>query len=168
MFVVTGGAGFIGSTLVRALNDRGITDIWVVDEPSDGEQRRDFIHVDDVVATNLHFALGPRPRPPRQGIFNLGTGQARSFNDVVRGLIDAFGERLEAREERIEYIPFPDSLRGKYQSFTQADLTRLRQAGYRESFISLEDGIRRLVTALATDTQAHSLGEHERGGQCNE
>ncbi len=97
----------------------------------DGEQRRDFVFVGDVVAINLFFAEGPA----RKGTFNVGTGQSRSFNDVARVLI----ERLGCGE--IQYIPFPASLAGKYQSFTEADVSRLRSAGYDQPFTSLEEGI---------------------------
>jgi ADP-L-glycero-D-manno-heptose 6-epimerase len=103
----------------------------------DGEQRRDFVYVGDVVAANLFFSEGP----PRHGIFNVGTGAGRSFNELARAIIGALGQG------RIEYIPFPDSLRGKYQDFTEADLTDLRKAGYEAGFTSLEDGIRRAVEA---------------------
>ncbi|RUL86878.1 ADP-glyceromanno-heptose 6-epimerase [Tautonia sociabilis] len=102
-----------------------------------GEQRRDFVFVGDVARVNLFFAEGP----PRVGVFNVGTGQSRSFNDIARILIEQLGRG------RVEYIPFPDTLRGKYQSFTQADLTRLRSVGYEEPFTSLEEGIARLVAA---------------------
>jgi ADP-L-glycero-D-manno-heptose 6-epimerase len=97
----------------------------------DGEQQRDFVFVGDVVAVNLWFSAGD----PRQGIFNVGSGNSRSFNDIARCLID-----LEQCGE-IVYIPFPDSLKDKYQSFTQADLSVLRRAGYPVPFLSLEEGI---------------------------
>jgi ADP-L-glycero-D-manno-heptose 6-epimerase len=102
-----------------------------------GEQRRDFVFVGDVAAVNLFFAEGP----PRVGVYNVGTGASRSFNDIARALIAELGRG------EIRYIPFPDSLRGKYQSFTQADLTNLRAAGYGEAFTSLEEGARRMVAA---------------------
>src|SRR5262249_1536227 len=96
----------------------------------DGEQRRDFVHVRDVVNVNPWFL-----DHPARGIFNVGTGTSRSFNDVARAVI-AFHGRGE-----IEYIPFPEALRGKYQSRTEADLTRLRAAGYLAPFRSIEDGV---------------------------
>ena len=99
-----------------------------------GEQRRDFIYVGDVVAINLFFAEGKA----RQGVFNVGTGTSRSFNDIARTLIALLGRG------QIEYIPFPESLRGKYQSFTESDISRLRAAGYDRPFTSLEQGIGRL------------------------
>jgi ADP-L-glycero-D-manno-heptose 6-epimerase len=97
-----------------------------------GEQRRDFVSVGDVVAMNLFFALGPA----RQGIFNAGTGASRSFNDIARAAIDLLGRG------EIEYIPFPESLRGKYQSFTESDISRLREAGYTAPLGTLEEGMR--------------------------
>ncbi|WP_169977866.1 ADP-glyceromanno-heptose 6-epimerase [Tautonia rosea] len=102
-----------------------------------GEQRRDFVFVGDVARVNLFFAEGT----PRVGVFNVGTGASRSFNDIARIVIDELGRGS------IEYIPFPDSLRGKYQSFTQADLTQLRAAGYDAAFTPLEEGIRQLMAA---------------------
>jgi ADP-L-glycero-D-manno-heptose 6-epimerase len=95
-----------------------------------GEQVRDFVHVSDIVAMNLHFAMAGVT-----GIFNAGTGKARSFNAIAQALIQHLGGG------RIEYIPFPEALRGKYQSFTQADLATLRAAGYTRSATELEDGI---------------------------
>lgn len=98
-----------------------------------GEQRRDFVSVFDVVGVNLFFAGGPL----RKGIFNVGTGQARTFNEVVRQLTRFLGKGA------VEYIPFPEGLREKYQSYTQADISALRTAGYADNFLSLEDGIAR-------------------------
>jgi ADP-L-glycero-D-manno-heptose 6-epimerase len=104
---------------------------------ADGEQRRDFIFVDDIVRVNLALAEGP----VRNGIFNVGTGQPRSFNDAASIII----ARIGAGE--IEYVPFPENLAGKYQSFTQAELSALRSAGYLEPFASLEDGIAQSINA---------------------
>lgn len=104
---------------------------------ADGDQRRDFVAVCDVAAVNLHFAFGPA----RTGIYNVGTGRARSFNDVARALIQKLGRG------RIEYVPFPESLIGKYQSFTEADTRRLRAAGYEPPFATLEQGIERMMSA---------------------
>ncbi|HLX04789.1 MAG TPA: NAD-dependent epimerase/dehydratase family protein, partial [Candidatus Binatus sp.] len=102
-----------------------------------GEQRRDFVFVNDIVRVNLALAEGP----VRNGVFNVGTGQARTFNDVAKALIARLGTGT------IDYVPFPMSLAGKYQSFTQADLSALRNSGYTESFSQLEDGIARSVDA---------------------
>ena len=109
-----------------------------------GEQRRDFVYVGDVVRVNLFFGTGPT----RKGIFNVGTGKSRSFNDIGRTLIQEYGQG------RIEYVSFPDGLREKYQSFTQADLTRLRQAGFRDEFASLEDGIHATIAPSASQESA--------------
>ncbi|HTR24349.1 MAG TPA: ADP-glyceromanno-heptose 6-epimerase [Terriglobales bacterium] len=97
-----------------------------------GEQRRDFVFVGDVVRINLFFA---RLTKVRRGIFNVGTGTGRSFNDVARAVITNLGAG------NIQYIPFPSELEGKYQSFTQADLTALRAASWNAAFTSIEDGV---------------------------
>ena len=96
-----------------------------------GEQLRDFVYVRDVVDVNLWFMANP----DKSGIFNCGTGVSRSFNDLASEVLRFRGEG------ELEYIPFPESLEGKYQSYTQADLTQLRAAGYAAEFPSLEDGI---------------------------
>jgi ADP-L-glycero-D-manno-heptose 6-epimerase len=106
-----------------------------------GEQRRDFVFVGDAVAINLFFATGS----VRQGIFNVGTGSSRSFNDIVQAVIGLLGRG------EIEYIPFPESLRGKYQSFTESDISRLRNAGYKPPFTTLEEGVRRLAEHAEKD-----------------
>ena len=109
-----------------------------------GEQRRDFVHVDDVVAVNLHFW-----DRPVSGIYNVGTGQAQAFNDVALAVVNALREDggvaplpLEhaAKDGLIEYIAFPEALQGKYQAFTQADLTQLRAAGCDVPFRTVEHG----------------------------
>lgn len=104
----------------------------------DGEQRRDFVYVGDVVAVNLWFL----DNPDRSGIFNVGTGRSQSFNDVANGVLKAHG-RGELR-----YIPFPEKLKGRYQSFTEADLSRLRAAGYEGSFLTVEEGVARYMEWL--------------------
>jgi ADP-L-glycero-D-manno-heptose 6-epimerase len=103
----------------------------------DGEQRRDFVFVDDVVRVNLRFLDGPA----RQGVWNVGSGRSRSFNDVARAII-----RLRGAGE-VEYVPLDPAVRGRYQSFTEADLTGLRAAGHDEPFTALEDGIDASVAA---------------------
>lgn len=121
--------------LVEQVRETGVARLFDgTDGFGPGEQRRDFVCVDDVVALNLHFAAGP----PHRGIYNAGTAASRSFNDVARAVIRHLGRG------RIEYVPFPDSLKGKYQSFTQSDPTRLRGAGYDAPFTSLEEGVGRL------------------------
>ncbi|HVF63855.1 MAG TPA: ADP-glyceromanno-heptose 6-epimerase [Casimicrobiaceae bacterium] len=120
---------------------------------ANGDQRRDFVHVDDVVAANLWFL----DRPEASGIFNIGTGEARSFNAMAAAVINAVDRRSGssaltaedyARMGSIEYIPMPEALAGKYQSFTEADLTALRGAGYSAPFTSVEEGAARYVERL--------------------
>jgi ADP-L-glycero-D-manno-heptose 6-epimerase len=115
-----------------------------------GEQLRDFISVEDVVKVNLFFL----DHSAISGIFNVGTGRARSYNDMAAATINAMrkgrGENALAVDElrkagTIEYIPFPPALVGKYQSFTQADVSALRKAGYKEPFLDVEEGVGRYV-----------------------
>ena len=119
-----------------------------------GEQKRDFVYVGDVAKVNLFFL----DHPAKSGIFNVGTGRAQSFNELaaanvnscraLQGVVRA--EPLDALLEQgfIEYIPFPEALKGKYQSFTQADLAKLRQAGYDAPFASVEQGVAQYVQWL--------------------
>ena len=118
-----------------------------------GEQRRDFVSVEDVVKVNLHFL----EHRERAGIFNLGTGHATSFNEVAAAVINAcragddrpaLGVPELVAEGAITYVPFPPELAGKYQSFTQADLTRLRAAGYDAPMLGIDQGVRRYVESL--------------------
>jgi ADP-L-glycero-D-manno-heptose 6-epimerase len=125
--------------LLDQLRETGACRLFVgTDGYADGEQVRDFVHVSDIVALNLHFAAVPM----QVGIHNAGTGKARSFNAIAQALIAHLGAG------RIEYIPFPDALKGKYQSFTQADLASLRAAGCDHAFLDLEEGIRRTLKEL--------------------
>jgi ADP-L-glycero-D-manno-heptose 6-epimerase len=111
-----------------------------------GEQRRDFVYVDDVVAVNLWFY----DHPEKSGIFNLGTGKAQSFNDVAHAVVSTLSS--ERAEERIEFIPFPEALKGKYQSYTQADLTALRQAGCDHSFADVQTGVSAYMRQLMANS----------------
>lgn len=104
----------------------------------DGEQRRDFVYVDDVVDVNLWFW----DHPHVSGIFNVGTGNSQSFNDVAKAVI------AWNRKGEIEYIPFPDHLKGRYQSFTQADISALRKAGYDKPFKRVEEGVKAYLDCL--------------------
>ena len=115
-----------------------------------GGQLRDFVSIEDVVKVNMYFL----DHPGKSGIFNLGTGKAQSFNDVAVATINALrvaenkavlshAQLLE--QGLIEYVPFPDALRGKYQSYTQADIGALRNSGYGEPFLSVEQGVGRYV-----------------------
>lgn len=100
-------------------------------EFENGGQRRDFVFVEDVVAVNLWFWQ----HPTESGIFNCGTGEARSFNDVALAVIDFH------QTGKISYIPFPDSLKGAYQRYTCADLTQLRATGCNHIFSTIEQGV---------------------------
>ncbi len=113
---------------------------------ADGEQRRDFVSIEDVVKVNMFFL----ERPQLSGIFNLGTGRAQSFNDVAVAVVNACrsakgGAALSLAELKaqgmIEYVAFPQALVGKYQSYTEADLSQLRAAGYRDEFATVEQGV---------------------------
>ncbi len=122
--------------LSEQLKNEGICRLFEgTDGYANGEQRRDFVFVADVAAVNLFFAFGG----VQTGIFNCGTGRSRSFNDVAKTIIEKLGRG------RIEYVPFPDSLRGKYQSFTEAKIDRLRGAGYEAPMTTLEEGVRSLL-----------------------
>jgi len=113
---------------------------------ADGEQRRDFISVDDVVAINLFFL----DNPSISGIYNAGCGRSESFNAVAMAAVNACRRRAgrpettlarAVAEAEISYIPMPAALRGKYQNYTQADLTKLRAAGFDKPFLSIEQGV---------------------------
>jgi len=117
-----------------------------------GEQIRDFVSVEDAVKVNLFFL----DHPEISGVFNVGTGQAQSFNDVASATVNAVrrsrGEvpltLAQLREAgTVEYIAFPPQLIGKYQSFTQADVSALRAAGYTEPFLPVEEGVGRYVAS---------------------
>ncbi|HEY4039851.1 MAG TPA: ADP-glyceromanno-heptose 6-epimerase [Burkholderiaceae bacterium] len=119
---------------------------------SDGEQRRDFIHVDDAVRVNLHFW-----NRPASGIFNVGSGRAQSFNDVALAVVNSLREangqtplqlKQAASQGTIEYVEFPLELRDRYQAYTQADMTRLRNAGVVEPMLTVEQGVAAYVRWL--------------------
>lgn len=103
-----------------------------------GEQRRDFIYVEDIVKVNLWLLDNPHI----SGIFNVGTGRSQPFNDIAHAVIKWHGRG------ELQYIPFPDHLRGSYQSFTEADLTQLRKAGYTEAFHTVEEGVKKYLDWL--------------------
>ena len=118
-----------------------------------GEQRRDFVSVEDVVKVNLFFLKNQG----KSGIFNCGTGAAQSFNDVAVATVNACrvaaGDASLSLSEMqqqgvVRYIPFPGDLKGKYQSYTQADLSALRATGYQEPFFTVEQGVARYCQQL--------------------
>ncbi|MBI5477445.1 MAG: ADP-glyceromanno-heptose 6-epimerase [Deltaproteobacteria bacterium] len=126
--------------LHEQLRATGVAPLFAgTDGYADGEQVRDFVYVDDVVAVGLWFL----EHPARGGIYNVGTGRARSFNDLAAALIGRLGRG------RISYVPFPEALAGVYQSCTRADLSALRGAGYDGAFRSLEEGVAAYVAWLA-------------------
>lgn len=125
----------------------------------DGGQMRDFVFVEDVAKVNLFFF----EHPEKSGIFNLGSGRAQSFNDVavaaVNGCLKAKSGAnnqapLSLAELRaqglLEYVAFPEALKGKYQAFTQADLSKLREAGYEAPMASVEEGVAQYIDWLNT------------------
>ena len=103
-----------------------------------GEQRRDFVHVSDAVSANLWFL----EHPEKSGVFNIGTGISRSFNDLASCVLSYFGRG------EIQYIPFPEHLKKRYQNFTEADLSMLRQSGYDAEFKTLEQGVHAYLSYL--------------------
>ncbi len=104
-----------------------------------GEHRRDFIHVEDIARVKLWFAENNGP----SGIYNLGTGVSRTFREVAETVIRYYGKG------EIEFVPFPEQLKGVYQDFTEANLTALREAGYNGDFMPIEVGIPRYLDWLA-------------------
>lgn len=107
----------------------------------DGEQRRDFVLVDDVVSVNLWFLANPSV----SGIFNVGTGSSASFNDLANAVIDYSGSG------EVRYVSFPDELESSYQSYTEADIRALRSAGYDAPFSDLREGVRCYLDAIKND-----------------
>jgi ADP-L-glycero-D-manno-heptose 6-epimerase len=121
---------------------------------ANGGQLRDFVSIEDVIKVNMYFVDNPH----KSGIFNLGTGQAQSFNDVAVATINTLRNAENKKELSlaemqqqglVEYIPFPDALRGKYQSYTQADIGALRSSGYAEPFLDVEQGVGKYVNYLS-------------------
>ncbi|GBG02714.1 ADP-L-glycero-D-manno-heptose-6-epimerase [Azospira sp. I13] len=121
---------------------------------ANGAQQRDFVYVKDVAKVNLYFL----DHPEKSGIFNLGTGRAQSFNDVAVATVNSC-RALEGKaplsleqmvqQGLVEYVAFPEALKGKYQSFTRADLTRLRAAGYTDELSTVAQGVSDYVQFLS-------------------
>ncbi len=121
------------------LKETAICNLFAGDEHyADGQQLRDFVYVADVVKVNLWFWKNSNI----SGIYNCGTGKCQSFNDVANAVIKYHGAG------KINYIPFPEKLKGAYQSYTQADLSKLRKAGYNESFKTVEQAIPEYLQTL--------------------
>ena len=119
----------------RQIKETGKVKLFKSHRPDfeDGKQLRDFIYVKDVVSV-LMFMM---ENQPASGLYNLGTGVARSFVDLANSTFQALGKHPE-----IEFVDTPADIRDKYQYFTEADMTKLRNAGYRNEFTTLEDGVR--------------------------
>jgi ADP-L-glycero-D-manno-heptose 6-epimerase len=98
----------------------------------DGEQKRDFIYIKDAVEMTLFFLFNRE----KNGIYNVGSGKARTWNDLVKSIFSALGKPVE-----IDYINLPPHLKSKYQYFTEADISKIKKAGYTHPLFSLEDGV---------------------------
>jgi len=109
----------------------------------DGGQKRDFVYVDDAVAAVLHFLRAPVTKDAPNGLYNVGTGQARTFKALAEATFAALG-----RAPNIEYIPMPEDLRAQYQYFTCAAAAKRARAGLAGPFVTLEEGVRRYVTGF--------------------
>ena len=126
----------------KQIEESGVINIFKGSgEIADGEHRRDFISVDDVVRLNLWFLS----HPEYSGVFNCGTGKSETFNAVAANVIRYFGRG------DVRYIDFPEMLKGSYQDFTEADLKKLRAIGYDCEFINLETGVERYLSQLFPD-----------------
>jgi len=104
----------------------------------DGEQRRDFIYVEDVVKVNLWFLENQKV----SGIFNVGTGKSQTFNEVAHSVINW------NKRGKINYVPFPEKLKGAYQSYTQANISKLRKVGYKDEFLNVQEGVKKYLDRL--------------------
>ena len=129
--------------LTRQLEETGEVRLFTgSDGYGDGEQRRDFIHVDDVASVVLWFL----EHRDVSGVFNVGTGSSASFNDLANAVIDYYGTG------ELRYIPFPEHLKSSYQSFTEADIGKLRKVGYEAPFDDIRAGVAKYLDALKTGT----------------
>jgi len=133
--------GEMRSFVVKAfeqINDKGKVGLFKSHNPkyADGEYLRDFLYVKDAVDMTLFFYDNPQI----SGLFNIGAGKARTWNDLVKAVFAAMDKSV-----KIEYIDMPDSIRNQYQYFTEADISKLHQAGYKKKTTSLEDAIKDYV-----------------------
>jgi len=141
--------GRMASVIFHAFNqvkDKGLVRLFRSHDPGykDGEQMRDFIYVKDVV----QICIWLMEHQPASGLYNTGTGNARTFKDLAKAIFTTLQQ-----PENIEYIDTPTDIRDKYQYFTQADMHKLRSAGYTHPFYSLEEGVKEYVKEyLATGT----------------
>jgi ADP-L-glycero-D-manno-heptose 6-epimerase len=123
-------------------------------EYADGEQQRDFLYVKDAVRMTVHLAENRQAA----GIFNIGSGKARSWNQLAAAIFSALG-----REPRIEYIEMPETIRDKYQYFTEAKIERLRSTGYTQAITPLSEAVRDYVQNYLVPGKA--LGEADCDGR---
>lgn len=131
----------------RQLHSEGVCRLFEgTDGYGNGEQLRDFVYVGDCAKVNLWFM----DHAHVNGIFNLGTGHANSFNAVANAVL-AWHQQQRQAHGRIEYIPFPEHLKGAYQSYTQADISALRRAGYHERFLNVVEGVNAYLDWLHRD-----------------
>lgn len=129
--------------LNNQIKENGVVKLFEgCDGYGNGEQRRDFVFVDDVVNVNLWL----QKNPTVSGIFNVGTGNSEPFNAIAQAVTKWHDTG------KIEYIPFPEHLKGRYQSFTQADISALRAAGYQESFKTVAQGVSSYLDTLCSST----------------
>ncbi len=128
----------------RQILQTGEVQLFRSDDPrfTDGGQRRDFVFVGDC----LDHLIWLWQNPGVCGIFNSGTGEARTFDDLAKAVFDAMG-----RERRIRYVEMPSELRGRYQSFTQADMTKLRSAGFPKPATTLEAGVKAALDGVGDE-----------------
>lgn len=126
------------------IKDNGVCKLFEgIDGYENGGQLRDFVYVKDAVDVNIWLWKNPSV----SGIFNVGTGAAQAFNDVADAVIDYLGTGKK------EYIPFPDHLKGRYQSYTQADIAELRNAGYTKEFHNVMSGVKGYLDSLKGGTE---------------
>lgn len=128
------------------INEKGSMKLFQSHNPDykDGEQARDFVYVKDVVEVIMHLMYTRK----HSGIYNLGSGNARTFNDLARAVFTALGKK-----EDIHYIPTPEDIRDKYQYFTEANMTKLQRTGYNKNFTSLEEGVNDYVNNYLKETR---------------
>jgi ADP-L-glycero-D-manno-heptose 6-epimerase len=128
----------------RQFLDNGKVQLFgAYDGYASGEQKRDFVYIDDVVDVNLHFL-----DTSSNGIYNVGTGRAQPFNDIATAVVNSLSKPATplstaqlVEHKLLDYVAFPDALKGKYQSFTQADIGNLRQSGYDKPFKDVQAGV---------------------------
>ncbi len=142
-----GGMASVAFHFSNQIKENGICRLFEgYDGYDDGDQQRDFVFIGDVVKVNLWLLDNPQI----SDIFNCGTGRCQSFNDVAAAVINYH------KKGKIEYIPFPDGLKGAYQSYTQADISRLREAGFSEPFKTVEQAVPEYMDWLG---QQHFIGQ---------